>query len=233
MALLDYTQLSTLVTNIKAYVAKLYVAKEDGKGLSTNDYTTAEKTKLAGLENYTLPDATDSVKGGVVVGTNISVSSGTISVADGTTSAKGVVQMSDATDSSASTTAATSKAVKAAYDLAATKANASDVYTKSEIDGKLSSTYKPAGSLAPNALVSSLLTAENLGKVYNITGSFSTTSDFVEGAGATHPVGTNVAVVDVGTTNSPSYKFDVLAGFIEIDTITSTEIDALFPELAS
>jgi len=28
------------------------VDKEQGKGLSTNDYTTAEKTKLAGLENY-------------------------------------------------------------------------------------------------------------------------------------------------------------------------------------
>lgn len=29
-----------------------YVAKETGKGLSTNDYTTAEKEKLAGLSNY-------------------------------------------------------------------------------------------------------------------------------------------------------------------------------------
>jgi len=29
-----------------------YVAPENGKGLSSNDYTTAEKTKLAGLSNY-------------------------------------------------------------------------------------------------------------------------------------------------------------------------------------
>lgn len=29
-----------------------FVEKETGKGLSTNDYTTTEKTKLAGLENY-------------------------------------------------------------------------------------------------------------------------------------------------------------------------------------
>lgn len=29
-----------------------YVEKEDGKGLSSNDYTTEEKDKLAGLENY-------------------------------------------------------------------------------------------------------------------------------------------------------------------------------------
>ena len=31
-------------------IAAKYVAKEDGKGLSTNDYTTAEKTKLTGVE---------------------------------------------------------------------------------------------------------------------------------------------------------------------------------------
>lgn len=34
------------------------VEKEDGKLLSSNDYTDAEKEKLAGLENYTLPDFT-------------------------------------------------------------------------------------------------------------------------------------------------------------------------------
>lgn len=34
-----------------------YVQKEAGKGLSTNDYTTAEKTKLAGLSNYSHPNA--------------------------------------------------------------------------------------------------------------------------------------------------------------------------------
>ena len=31
-------------------IAEKYVAKETGKGLSTNDYTTAEKTKLTGVE---------------------------------------------------------------------------------------------------------------------------------------------------------------------------------------
>ena len=49
------------------------VAAEDGKGLSTNDYTTAEKEKLAGLSNYTLPAASSSQLGGVKVGDNLSV----------------------------------------------------------------------------------------------------------------------------------------------------------------
>lgn len=48
------------------------VDKISGKGLSTNDYTTAEKNKLAGIaehaNNYTLPAASESVLGGVKVG---------------------------------------------------------------------------------------------------------------------------------------------------------------------
>lgn len=40
-----------------------YVVKEAGKGLSSNDYTDAEKTKLAGLENYTHPSHTAKASG--------------------------------------------------------------------------------------------------------------------------------------------------------------------------
>ena len=42
---LDGTGLSQLWAKVKEY----FVAKEAGKGLSTNDYTTAEKTKLSGI----------------------------------------------------------------------------------------------------------------------------------------------------------------------------------------
>jgi hypothetical protein len=42
-----------------------------GKGLSTEDYTTAEKSKLSGIEananSYTLPDATSLIAGGLKV----------------------------------------------------------------------------------------------------------------------------------------------------------------------
>lgn len=48
------------------------VDKVSGKGLSTNDYTTAEKQKLSGIaanaNNYTLPTASTTVKGGVQLG---------------------------------------------------------------------------------------------------------------------------------------------------------------------
>ena len=64
------------------------VDKVSGKALSTNDYTTAEKNKLAGIaasaNNYSLPAATSSVLGGVKTSTGITNSSGTISVTYGT-----------------------------------------------------------------------------------------------------------------------------------------------------
>ena len=57
------------------------VDKVEGKQLSTEDYTTTEKTKLAGIEananNYTLPTATASALGGVKVGANLAIDSST------------------------------------------------------------------------------------------------------------------------------------------------------------
>lgn len=47
---------------INALLAKK-VDKVSGKGLSTNDYTTAEKDKLAGLNNYTHPTHTAKTSG--------------------------------------------------------------------------------------------------------------------------------------------------------------------------
>lgn len=55
MGFLNSDGLSHLVQGLKALLTKK-VDKVDGKGLSTNDYTTEEKNKLAGLQNYTHPD---------------------------------------------------------------------------------------------------------------------------------------------------------------------------------
>lgn len=54
MAFLNYDGLLYFWQKIKALLAGK-VDKVDGKGLSTNDYTTAEKNKLAGLMNYIHP----------------------------------------------------------------------------------------------------------------------------------------------------------------------------------
>ncbi len=61
------------------------VDKVEGKGLSTNDFTAAEKTKLEGLENYTLPAASADVLGGVKVGSGLTISQGVLSATGGGT----------------------------------------------------------------------------------------------------------------------------------------------------
>lgn len=72
------------------------VDKVEGKGLSTNDYTTPEKNKLAAIEaeanKYVLPAATASALGGVKIGSNITLANGgTISITkNNVTSALGV-----------------------------------------------------------------------------------------------------------------------------------------------
>ena len=53
------------------------VNKVEGKGLSTNDYTTPEKNKLAAIEaeanKYVLPAATTTTLGGIIVGDGLSI----------------------------------------------------------------------------------------------------------------------------------------------------------------
>lgn len=75
---------------------KTKVNKVEGKSLSTNDYTTPEKNKLAAIEaeanKYVLPAATASALGGVKIGSNITLANGgTISITKANvTSALGV-----------------------------------------------------------------------------------------------------------------------------------------------
>ena len=99
------------------------------------------------------------------------------------------------------------------------------------IESKVSSTYKPQGSVAFASLPSPA--KASLGHVYNVTDSFTTTSSFVEGAGKQYPAGSNVAVVEAG---SGTYKWDVLAGFVDlsgyastddVETLTTAEIQAI------
>ena len=152
------------------------VDKVTGKGLSTNDYTNDDKTKLA------------SIASGAEVNVNAdwNATSGDAQILNKPTTIAG-------------------------YGI-------TDAYTKSEINAKIASTYKPGGSLAFASLPA--LTASNLGYVYNITDAFTTTSDFVEGSGKSHPAGTNVAIVDVG---SSTYKYDVLAGFVDLSGYVQKE----------
>ena len=93
---------------------------------------------------------------------------------------------------------------------------ASPKAVKTYVDGKISSTYKPGGSIAFADLPA--LTAANSGMVYNLTDNFTTTASFVEGAGNTYPAGTNVAVIYT----TGGYKYDVLSGFVDLSDYAKT-----------
>lgn len=120
------------------------------------------------------------------------------------------------------------KEVKAAYEAADTTINEKfgNYYNKTETEDKIdekinvaiSTTYRAAGSIAFEALPA--LAASEEGKVYNISNEFTTTENFVEGAGKKYPVGTNVVCIDVGT---DEYKWDVLAGFVDTSALATKQ----------
>lgn len=93
-----------------------------------------------------------------------------------------------------------------------------DAYTMEQIDAKISSVYKPAGSVTFATLPAA--SADVLGNVYNVTDAFTTTAAFVEGSGKKHPAGTNVVVVSTG---ADTYGYDVLAGFVDLTDYAKTD----------
>ena len=109
-----------------------------------------------------------------------------------------------------------------------------EVYNKQEIDGKISSVYKPAG----NCLFANLPepSANILGNVYSMMDAFTTDDRFIASEPTQYPIGTNVAVVAVQDNGDTQYLFDVLAGFVDLSgylettdmvAITNSEIDEI------
>lgn len=81
-----FTKEETTTTFLsKADATTTYVAITPGKDLSDNNFTTELLTKLNGIEaganKYVLPQASSTTLGGVTVGSNITVKTGTISLA--------------------------------------------------------------------------------------------------------------------------------------------------------
>ncbi len=81
-------------------------------GTSTTTFLTNKGTWATPGGTYSLPTASSTTKGGIMIGTGLSMDSDTLNVS-----------LSSATNNSATNIAATPAAVKAAYDLAASKTN--------------------------------------------------------------------------------------------------------------
>lgn len=171
-SLIDDTEITRLAsvenyddTAIKADIAKKAdatamstalegkVDKVEGKVLSSNDYTTAEKEKLAGLSNYDDADirasiATKAEADSVYTKEEVNTELG---------------KKADKTTVETLTTTVNGKADKATtisgYGII-------DAYTKTEVDAKVSSVYKYKGSVANEAALP--IEGQVVGDVYNL-----------------------------------------------------------------
>lgn len=181
------------------------VDKISGKVLSTNDYTTVEKSKLAGIAAGAQVNAVVSVAGrtGAVTLTKADV---------------GLPNVDNTSDAGKPISTATQTALDA-------KANVADVYkktetySKSEIDTKVSTSisavYKPKGSKATITEVIALTDAK-VGDVWDVKAEFTL-------AGKKYPASTNVVCVTATTTSSHvDANWDALGGTVDLTPYAKT-----------
>ena len=127
--------------------------------------------------------------------------------------------------SSTSTNPVQNKVVKNYVDTKVSGLQTAD-QVQAAISSAITGVYTPKGSIAFKSLPTAA--AGNKGWVYNITDAFTTTAAFVEGAGHSYGAGTNVVCVDAG---SGSYKWDVLAGTIDLTELTADEVQTLWDSI--
>lgn len=92
---------------------------------------------------------------------------------------------------------------------------ATTAFVQQEINSRLSTVYKAAGSVVSISALPAP-SANYLGYVYDVESAFTTTADFVEGAGVDYPAGTDVAIIAVQSGGTTSYKYDALSGFVDL-----------------
>lgn len=272
----------TYLLNLIAGKFNTKVDKVEGKGLSTNDYTTAEKEKLAGIadgaNNYVHPTHAAQASGlyKVTVDEQGHVSAVAAVIKDDITALGIPAQDTTYGEATADAAGLMSAADKVAFDqmVAASgeqnvqadwneadetsdafiknKPELSDVAlsgnyndllnipdpvaistdvsadagddtkavspkaVKTYVDTRVASVYRPQGSIEFASLPTP--SADLVGYVYNVTDSFTTSDIFAEGAGHEYASGSNVVVVEL----DGAYKFDVLAGIVDLSGYVKT-----------
>ena len=178
-----------------------YVTKDGSKVLSTNDYTTAEKNKLAGIadnaNNYVLPTASGSQLGGVKIGSNININNGTISITkDNVTNALGYTPPTTNTTYNNATT--TTDGLMSAGDKAKLDAISNNAQVNVIETVKVNNTaLNPDNNKAVNIDLSGYLTNSNAANTYLSTAAAATiyaTKDEAGGGGISQAELANVTV---------------------------------------
>ena len=220
MKFLNYDGVSTLWAKMKTWVTNAISTKAD---LASPTFTGTPAAPTAAAGTNTPQIATTAFVKTAITNAAITVDSALSSTSTNPVQNKVInTALGNKANLASPTFTGTPKAPTAATTTNNTQI-ATTAFVQSLISSKISSAYKAAGSLAPSGIASSLLVAANEGYVYNITGDFTTTADFVEGAGVTYKAGTNIVVINNGTSSSPSYKFDVLGGMTDMSAYLQTD----------
>lgn len=220
---LDKTGLEYYNSKIQSQIAAK-VDAEDGKGLSTNDYTTAEKTKLAGLSKVTVDTAMSSTS------TN-PVQNKVVQAALDSLETTVTADMTGATSSAAGThglvpaPAAGSQAKFLRGDGTwATPSNTTYAAATTSKDGLMSSTDK--SKLDAFGAASTYALKSDISGVYKYKGSVASASALATSGNTTGDV---YNTEDTGMNYAwNGTAWDALGEIFEIDAITTTEIDAMF-----
>lgn len=221
---LDKTGLSQVWSRIVAN----FVAKETGKGLSSNDFTDELKTLLENLsEAGGQANIIESVS---VNGVALEVTDKNINILVPEGALAGLDKVDEDHLADSLKNIITGKANKATtlegYGI-------TDAYSKQETDDAISAAVSQAVTgvyLVKGSVAFADLPEAGLkpGFVYNITDDFVTTAGFVGGAGKKYPAGTNVVYTDTGwDAMAGVYDF---SGFLMADSlvdITEAEIDEI------
>lgn len=202
---------STILNYFKQQLDKLFVKQESGKGLSTNDYTTTEKTKLEAIESGAQVNVIESVN---VNGTALSVTSKAVNVTVPTKTSQLTNDSTYVKKSEIPT-----KVSEFNNDMSYVTANNIIVMLKDyALKSDVSSMYKYKGSVdSYDELPTS---GQTVGDSYN-----------VKGADSSHGIRKGDNVVWTGT------EWDVLSGTVDLSSYmdktsytiaTSTDIDSMF-----
>lgn len=185
------------------------VDKVTGKVLSSNDYTTAEKEKLAELSNY--DDTT--IKADIAKKAN---------AADVYTKEQVNTELGKKADKTTVETLTTTVDGKANKATTLTGYGIADAYTKSEVDAKVASVYKYKGSVANTAALPG--EGQVIGDVYNLedTGmNVAWTGETWDNLGSVVDLTPYLTKSEATTTYAK--KSTTLAGYGITDTYTKTQ----------
>ena len=189
------------------------VDKVTGKTLSTNDYTNAEKEKLAGLSNY---DDTN-IKASIATKANS---------ADVYTKTAIDTELGKKADKATVETLTTTVEGKANKATTISGYGITDAYTKTEVDAKVASVYKYKGSVTNEAALPT--EGQIIGDVYNLedTGmNVAWTGEGWDKLGSVVDLTPYLTKEDAGKTYAA--KATTLAGYGITDAYTKTAVDNL------